>query len=406
MRKLNILILLFSFIITLQVVHASSVNATATSIENKEVYEVDESKISINLGLNFGTSDNPVQLNTKELSTSFIELKPELSYQKELIKDLFLVTAFEGQYKDFKDDLVSEVKSSLKAQLDLGLTYFINNHNEVGVVGSHVYNDSSGLNWLPTGIDEKNGRKIKFNQSFIEAYYAFNRLSYFIELSVNQVTNKNDSLVQDDFAPNGGALAEFKDDFDQLGFKAKLNYKLSDASNIYIEPSYSKRKYKERAARTTEGASNQLSNPKLSELHRGITLGYEYNDSFVTSEVKALYVREKDLVFKAHNANNLGIETKLSIPVANILKISGEYSWSQKDYDFFVVNPQQDPTSRDLRKDINKSWGVALSKEFKFSDVELKYSATSKDSNYLPSGNPVGSVYEEDIITLGFNIKL
>ena len=362
------------------------------------------SNFNLELDLTGGSSDNPVQLLTQDkVSASFYELSPKISYERELAKKLFLITNFSGSYKDYDKDIVSDNKEAVKGQLDLGFTYFFNPSHEVGVTASGVYNKNSGLSFDSAGLDIE-GRDIEYTQGFYELYYSYNRPKYNIELSLNYINNKNDSLVQDFL--QDGSIDEFKDDFDQTGAKLKLNYKLSDDLSTFIEPSYSKRNYKERAAKFSEGTSGQGINPKLSEDHRGVSLGFEYDDDFVKSEVKGLYVREKDLQFKANNAITYGIETKLSLPISSLFVLGGEYSFTQRDYDFFVSNPEVNPTSGNLREDVDQSYGVSVSKQFNKVNLKLKYNALNKDSNYKPFGSTTGSQYDEKIISLGLNIKL
>ncbi len=364
------------------------------------------SKFDLQLGINGGFDSNPVQLPSgNEVNANFYQLKPQVSYDRELARDLFLITNLEGDYKDYDDKVVSSVKSALKVQLDVGLSYFFNPRHEIGLTTSGLLNKSSGLNFTSNGLDTK-GRSIDYFQFFNEVYYSYNRERFNVELSANVVNNINDSFVQDDVADSNGQFAEFKDDFDQTGLKLKLNYKLSDDSNVYIEPSYSRRSYLERAARFSEGSTGQAVNPKLIERHQGVGLGYKYDDSFVSSEVKALFVQERDLVFKANDATSYGVEGKLSVPIASLFKAGAEYSISKRDYDNFVTNPQQNPTSGSLRNDTTQAWGISASKQYGRTDIEIKYNALNKDSNYKPFGSNIGSQYNEDIVTLGLNIRL
>lgn len=401
MKPLIIILISFSFLS-----HSLAESSAVTKADMPEEYKTSKKYSSFNLELDLagGATNNPVQLPSQDkVSANFYQLSPKISYDRELAKNLFLITNLSGDYKDFDEKVVSNIKSALKAQLDIGFSYFITPSHEVGVTGSGVYNKSSGLNFISSGLDTKR-RDIEYTQGFYELYYSFNRPKYNVELSLNQVSNNNSGSVQD-FAPDG-SIGEFKDDFDQTGVKLKLNYKLSDDLSTFVEPSYSKRKYKERAAKFSEGASGQIVNPKLSEVHRGLSVGLKYDDDFVKSEVKGLFVKEKDLQFRANNANSYGIEGKLSLPIAGLFELGGEYSLTKRNYEFFVSNPEQAPTTSDLRKDVDQSYGVSVSKQFNKINLKLKYNALNKDSNYKPFGSTIGSQYNEQIISLGLNIKL
>ncbi len=385
---------------------ASTTNTTRVKQESKaKIYTESQLKFQPKVTLESGVSDNPLQLPEKDLDSSFLTVQPSLEMNFEILKNkLLLYSELKGELKKHNDDIVDEIKEKISGELSLGLTHFVTPDHELGFSSVYKIEDSGAFNFTAQGLSEQ-ARDVKYNQIFVEPYYSFNQDDFYFEVSGNYSEKTHDSFVQDDVLSAGGSFAEFKDDYRQVGARFKLNYHLSNVTDIYIEPSYTKRDYKERSARHTEGTTNQGVNPVLSELYRGMTLGFKSEDKLKTV-LKLTYAQEKDLIFKANNANLFGLQAELGLPVFGVFELLGKYSWSQREFDNFVTNPQQNPTSRDFRKDLDSSFQISAKKEIGLFNLELKYNEIDKDSNYKPFGSEIGSVYSENIFSLNISATL
>ncbi len=385
---------------------ADGVSVSRMSNGNKLSQAIIDNSVSISI--ESGVANNPVLLPEGEtVGSSYLLFKPKAQAVLSVSDHLFLTTAFESEYKNFFDQVVADNKGEFKAQVDLGLSHFLSDHQEWGLAVSGLYNSSRSLNFTLNG-PSLGGRRVEYFQSFSQLYYAINTSKLSVEFSASYIDKLNQALAQDEILTNNLFFAEFKDNFRQFDLKTKVKAHLTEDLHLLFEPFYSRRNYSERSARFSEGATNQGGNPLLEELHRGASAGFSFDDGFISLGIKGQFTKEEDLVFKAHNATSVGLQAKTKAKVASLFALSGEFSWLNRDYDFFLVNPIKDPTSRDLRRDIEKTFKIALEKNILGQDVSLFYREVDKNSNYRLglSESSLGSVYVDKQIALNIKFNL
>ncbi len=356
---------------------------------------------SFKVTTNVGSESNPLSnIESAEESSLSYSIKPELGLEYNLGNGFWLFGAAALSFKDFREDIVSNGAKSFSQIYEAGLSKTFGKHHEAGLSLGYTINNSRQLSFNDLILNpslpplDADGRPLKSKALNGVLSYAYLDTWGSVIFNISDLINKSSTLTNDEFG------AEYEDTHAQQDFSIKFSFNLSEEIELNVTPYYSRRNYEDRPARNTEGIT-QATNPALEELHRGIEANISYDKKGqykVTGST--IFIREKDLIFGAEDADVLGFSVTGEVPVHSEgdmkLSLKANFSFSTKEYSNFITDPTN-VAIQDLREEDTTGFGLGIALQVnKKVDLDLSYTSTDVDSNY----SVPGSSFKQDILSL------
>lgn len=353
-----------------------------------------EKPLAFKVTTGLGNNSNPLSLTeADEKSSLFYSIKPEVNFELEIDSGFWLFGAAAINFKDYNEDIISNGGKNFSQIYEVGISKSFNQSHEVGLALGYTDNNSRQLDFNGASINSA-GRALKSNSLSGVISYAYLGQWGSVILNLSQLNNEASTLTNDEFG------IEYEDTFSQQDISLKFSFDLAEKTSFDLTPYYSRRDYDDRPARNTEGITQGI-NPKLEELHRGIEASITHeNKSGYEMSADTIFIREKDLIFGAEDADVLGLSLSGKAPIYSTgkmqLALKASLSFSTKEYNNFIKEPKN-IAIQELREEDTTGFGLGFSLELNAdTNLEINYSSTDVDSNYAVAG----SSFKNDIIDL------